>query len=1034
MTHSRIVTHVLRNLILLALLCPSALLAQDTPLLPAPPGTVAPISDSTPSGWRNPYCPNILKRLKFQLLKATDDSTASKLENLPKLRSGSAELYFSKMRNATLERVKVHFYGTQPIEIMDSGISLKASYLALDKSSLIPPEKAIANAAEQYAAEIEATLKSAETYPARWKELIEVEAQSKLRLEILEKEISSIQERAELKKDWIRSLDAKIKSLKTPVELELPTFNLQGDLNKETARVTFTTRASAIQTITESKNTLKKSLEFEGPYWVELPAVRNGEIAPVPLAYSYEKLTDLQVAVKKLRRQIETLDGDYKTEGSFLNAAAGQVVNLKQMQVIREIFRIQRQNLQSNAKDVPQYFNDQIKRVDAIIDAMNKSKPEFTPPQVAFEKVRSKQLANQLAIIPKNIRADINKPIKLRSQWDDTGTGTLDVTSNGKADVIPGKVDDLPITNPADPGVEQKIGTGPGPGTGGGPSAGAGNSGLGSAPSGTGPTWGDLGTAGSTSTGVAAGSFIKYISRKSPLADRYDLLLSKINEIDPTLLEAYSKNLAKSGMALALFRGGKFITYASGLTGAAYLGTPKAWMDAFMTFIDKSDEKQMDLCASQGAKQVGDLSIPSDPNTNATSDQAFQDCSIAFIKTKFVKDYLSELAKNDDSVTTDKQNDLARIDIKKVPTRPTKGNFFRNKKTGELYIRPEVATLAVVQQPGVSMDPTLKAMKVDPNRIPIAGSQPTQHLIEKDPKTGNLLFHVDLLASSESGIFFLNNKHEIVLSSKINEYVEKLLRKRRKVMGYRNNQSNVESVLRQFLSTANPCSDPNYTRWMTSNSKAEYKEGFLACVRFLYPRFMKLGDTESLVTKLIAADTKEQNDLLKPLLTIDATFGNYVCTLISQRYLYTDANAATNAFAIAPFNCQNLTTAPNNQGGGWGGTTPGGGWGTNPGGGWGWGGAPNTAPWANPAPGTNPGPGTAPNNNPNTTPGTNPGVPMPQQGPPSGAPQSPLFYFSDPRSGVQMINEQILKGEGAKDPVIKKQLMKDPTSLLFESR
>lgn len=911
----------------LALFLPWTSQAGDPP---HPASAPVAIPDSTPSGKRDPYCPNFLQRLRTSLVRAMDDSTAVKLETLPPARPGSLRKFSQNARDKILDRIKVHFYNSQPIEILDSAIDLKTSYVAIDKSGLYAGkvDNLLSN---QYAAEIEATIKSAETYPARWKELMDIEAQSQMRLEQLEKKFEAIKSGRVQQKQWLKALGSERDKLGRtpsghPVEIELPLFNEKGEFQSSSHRVKFESVAAARKAISDAEGKLVKGIEFNGPYWLELPAVRGRDIFPVPNTYSFGTTADLEVAIKKFKRLIETLQGNYKTEGSYLNTAAGQVVNLKQLETIRNVLRDQRQNLQNDgialADDAKTYFDSQISRIDAIIDPMNRPKDGFDPPQIAFQKVRTKRLFKEFLGLPKSIKDDINKPIKSRKQWDNMGGGVIDSTTNGHPDQPGLKLGVTDGSNPTSPQAPQQL---PDP----------------TAPANPGWTPGgqtswfaaDVGTAGQI-TPATGGTFSRFKEKVTPLTSKYDALMAKIAAIDPAVVEAYGQS--KNTMKLALWRGGKIVTYLGAASGLAYNFTPKSVFDFILTLREKSDDEQMQICATQGAKQVGDLYVNSDPNQNSSSDQQFQDCSIAFIKTKFVKDYLAELSKDDGTVATHKEADSIEIDPSKIATKPTKGKFFRNKKTGEIYVRPEFSSMGLVKQPGVSFDPQLQLMKINLSQIPTAEGDGPQHIVEKNPTTGNLMFHVDQLASSDSGLYFLNSKHEIVLSSKINNYVNTLLQKRRKVMGYRNNQSNVESVLRQFLTNANPCSDPAYTRWMTSNSKDEFRAGLLSCVRFLYPGFMRLGDTEARVNELLNADAKNQPDLLKPLVTMDATFGNYVCSLVAQRAYFTDPAAATSM--LSPFNCQNLSTYAGTTGAGWPmGTPP---WGAglpgswNPGGGW----------------------------------------------------------------------------------------------------
>ncbi|MFL5812008.1 MAG: hypothetical protein ACJ763_00395 [Bdellovibrionia bacterium] len=891
-----------------------------------PHSTTVPVSipDSTPSGKRDPHCPELLQRLRSSLAKAMDDSTANKLEAMSEARPNALTKVSREARDAVLKKIKVHFYNAQPIEILDSGIGLKTTYVALDKAGAIPAEKAIAGAADQYVTEIEATIRAAETYPARWKELIDVEVQAQWRLEKLKTKQAKIKSDHIQQKQWLKALDEeKVRLFDIPagqsVEVELPRFNEKGEFQASSHHVKFESVAAAKKAVSDAEAKLRKGIEFDGPHWIDLDVIRNNDVLPVPHSYSFGSTADVEVAIRKLERQLETLKGNYKTEGSYLNTAAGQVVNLKELETIRNVLRSERQNLQSSGKtladDAQTYFDSQIARIDAIIDPMNTPKDGFAPPRVAFDKVRTKQLLNELKMFPKSIKDDINKPIKSRKQWDNMGGGVLDSTSNGELHQPGLKLETAqdtappPITPPVDSGF----------------------------PGGQ-ASWlsADVGTAGPISTLPSAGSvFSRFKSRRTPLTDRYDTLLGKLGAIDPAIIEAYGQ--AKPGMALALWRNGKIVTWTGALAGAFYTATPKSWFDALLTIGETSDEAQMKLCASQGAKQVGDLYVNSDPNQNTASDQSFQDCSIAFIKTKFVKDYMGELSKDDSTVETRKDADLIEIDPRKVATSRTKGKFFKNKKTGEIYVRPDLTSVAFAQQPGVSFDPKLQLMKINIDKIPVTGSDGPQHIVEKNPENGNLVFHVDRLASSDSGLYSLNNNHEIVLSPRISTYVDKLLQKRRKIMGYRNNQSNVESVLRQFFSNANPCSDPYYTRWITAKSPDEYKKGFLSCVRFLYPGFMRLGDTEALVNQLLDANPDKQSDLLKPLVTMDATFGNYVCSLLSWRSTVADPTGTANV--TSPLICQNLSTYAGASNTGWPlGTPP---WGNgvpgawNPGGGWG---------------------------------------------------------------------------------------------------
>jgi hypothetical protein len=144
---------------------------------------------------------------------------------------------------------------------------------------------------------------------------------------------------------------------------------------------------------------------------------------------------------------------------------------------------------------------------------------------------------------------------------------------------------------------------------------------------------------------------------------------------------------------------------------------------------------------------------------------------------------------------------------------------------------------------------------------------------------------------------------------------------------------------------------------MSSKSNEEYKSGFLTCVRSRYPIFMELGKIDAGVAALVDADSKKQPDLLAPYLKLNAGFGNFICSLLSQRLTVVDpVNGPMNSMTL--FNCQNLGSVgtPGGFGGGMpggvGGGMPGGagggmgnwGWGNNPGGGWAPGGGANGIP------------------------------------------------------------------------------------------
>jgi hypothetical protein len=967
----------------LAFLLPLASQAGDPP---------AAIPDSTPSGMREPFCPSFLGALRAELTHALGHTTGKKFDDSPAARN-ALERQSQDVRDSILKKIKVHFYNSQPIEILDSAIGLKSTYVVLDKAGAIPAAKVDRALGDQLANDIEWTIKAAETYPARRKELIQVDAQAQMRLKRLTEKLDAVKENRIQQNQWLKAVKAETYKLNEipagqTVELELPIldeygqfYNAEGKLHVASHRVKFNSVAEARKAIADTEEKLRNGIKFDGPYWIKFPAVINAsdeeilnglavqgsKVADHPHEYSYGSTADLEVAIKNFRRLFDTLGGGYKTEGSFLNTDAGQVVNLKEVETIRNIFRTARMNLENSERPVTdeakKYFDDQIARIDKIIDPMNRPKAGFSPPEIAFEKVKTGQFFNELKLVPKSIKDNINKPIRSRKQWDNMGTGVLNGTSNGDLHQPGLKVGNFdtpppaPEPQPKDPAPQGPIAQNPFPN----------NPGWSND-----PIWfgGDIGTAGPISNPMSSSVFSWFKPRSTPLTNRYDTLMGKLGAIDPAILEAYG--LSKPGTALALWRGSKAVAYAgitSTLIGGAYKATPQDWIDSALTAMDHTDKMQIKLCATQGARQVGDAYVvPSDPNQNSASDQAFLDCSIAAIKTKFVKDYLAELSKDASVTKPNSDSDSIEVDPNKITAKQihrnffkdTKEDFFKNPKTGEIYVRPDLTSVGFAQQPGIAFDPKFQMMKINIDQIPVEASTGPQHIVEKNPKSGALIFHIDRLATSDSGLYSLNDKHEIVLSPKINDYVEKLLEQRRKVMGYRNRQSNIESVLRQFMSSVNPCSDPGLTRWLTSKSKDEYKKGLLACLTYSYPGFMHLGDTEARVNELLDADVKQQPDLLKPLIGMDATFGNYLCTLVSQRYTYTDP-AAQN-LVVSPFNCQNIGDL-GGLGNGWG--LPGvalpwgngipGAW--NPGGGWsavplpaGNGAAPAPAPVLDPAP------------------------------------------------------------------------------------
>lgn len=259
-------------------------------------------------------------------------------------------------------------------------------------------------------------------------------------------------------------------------------------------------------------------------------------------------------------------------------------------------------------------------------------------------------------------------------------------------------------------------------------------------------------------------------------------------------------------------------------------------------------------------------------------------CRTNYLKSHFLKSYIEEMGVNDDAVSTHRGNKQVDIDIAAISTKPTRGNVYKDPKTGLVYFRPEYSPRYFQDQPGARRDDKFPTLRINPKELPELGSG---FPIERDSKKNQIVVHADTFVK-RSGFLVFNRDGSVDIAPHIRKEASDLDKMHLTKVAEAYDEANLNLLLQRNANLGDPCSEDSKAQWLKADEKL-YQTKLAQCIDEKFNIFVSRSPIAETLNQAVVADSAHKRALIDKLVVANDNFGNCVCTMFQQREAALDA-------------------------------------------------------------------------------------------------------------------------------------------------